>query len=183
MEPAFLDNKYQKWYFNLVNKARSEDRKKSSGEYYERHHIIPSCLGGSNSIKNLVLLTAKEHFIAHALLCKCTEGTAKLKMFYAFRMFQSASDTQHRYMSSALYERLRKETSIARSKSFSGTNCPMYEMKGSKHPTFGQKWYNDGTYEYKVFPDKVMPTWSLGRLHPTTQNIANYNKKRVKTNG
>lgn len=41
---------------------------KGKGIYYESHHILPKCLNGSNKKDNLVLLTAKEHFIAHKLL-------------------------------------------------------------------------------------------------------------------
>ena len=32
--------------------------------YRERHHIIPRCLGGSNTAENLVYLTAEEHFVS-----------------------------------------------------------------------------------------------------------------------
>lgn len=38
--------------------------------YYEKHHIVPKCLGGTDDIENLVLLPARAHFIAHALLHK-----------------------------------------------------------------------------------------------------------------
>lgn len=41
-----------------------------SSNYYENHHIIPRSLNGSNSSENLVLLTAREHFICHWLLVK-----------------------------------------------------------------------------------------------------------------
>ncbi len=68
---------YQKIYDQIVEKARSENRKKSKIDYYERHHIIPKCLNGSNEKSNLVLLTAKEHFICHKLLAEiypCIKG-------------------------------------------------------------------------------------------------------------
>jgi hypothetical protein len=64
---------YQKIYKNLVNNARSQNRVKLNKDnpqyiYYENHHILPKCLGGSNEKENLVLLTSKEHFICHKLL-------------------------------------------------------------------------------------------------------------------
>ena len=44
----------------------------STEQYWEGHHIIPKCLGGSGSTrarhKNIIRLTAEEHFIAHKLL-------------------------------------------------------------------------------------------------------------------
>jgi len=36
--------------------------------YYERHHIIPKSLGGTNDSANLVYLTGSNHFEAHRLL-------------------------------------------------------------------------------------------------------------------
>ena len=59
---------YQKIYNSLMEK--SKDRKKGCGVYYENHHIVPKCLGGSNQKNNLVLLTAEEHWVAHLLLVK-----------------------------------------------------------------------------------------------------------------
>lgn len=59
---------YQKAYDKIINQARLDDRKKHHGIYYESHHILPKCLGGSNDKSNRVLLTAREHFIAHKLL-------------------------------------------------------------------------------------------------------------------
>lgn len=46
--------------------------------YYERHHVIPKCLGGNDSKANLVYLTAEEHWVAHLLLVKMNPGVSKL---------------------------------------------------------------------------------------------------------
>lgn len=80
----FISNKYSKWYFNIINKAKIQNRIKGFGIYYESHHIIPSSLGGNNKITNKVLLTFKEHFVCHHLLTKMCEGENKMKMCYAF---------------------------------------------------------------------------------------------------
>ena len=61
---------YQKIYESIINKAKSENRKKHNGTYYENHHIKPRCLNGGEEKENKVLLTAKEHFICHKLLLK-----------------------------------------------------------------------------------------------------------------
>lgn len=53
-----------------MESRRSLNRKKSKNEYFENHHIIPKFLNGSNNASNLILLTAREHFIAHWLLSK-----------------------------------------------------------------------------------------------------------------
>lgn len=64
---------YKVIYENLVNKAKSENRKKSEKVYYEAHHIKPKSFGGEGDCRNInhpniVLLTPKEHYIAHLLL-------------------------------------------------------------------------------------------------------------------
>ena len=65
----YLTNKYTVWYYNII--ARANQRVNQEG-YFEKHHIIPRSLGGSNEVSNLVKLTAKEHFICHMLLPKMT---------------------------------------------------------------------------------------------------------------
>lgn len=50
--------------------------------YTEKHHIVPRCMNGTNSDENLVVLTAKEHFVAHHLLCKIYPKHPKL--WFAF---------------------------------------------------------------------------------------------------
>lgn len=69
---------YKKIYNNIIEKALSSHRSKlpkanSDYIYYENHHIIPSCMGGSDDSSNRVLLTAQEHYIAH----KCLYYSAK----------------------------------------------------------------------------------------------------------
>lgn len=98
----YLQNKYTKWYFNIISTAQS----RTLNEYKEQHHIIPVSLGGSNNKDNLVELTAREHYICHLLLVKMTEGACKKSMSYALWMMTNASTTyQERYKAkSKLYE-------------------------------------------------------------------------------
>lgn len=56
---------YSKHYDSLIKRALARD---TINGYYEIHHIIPKCIGGSNEPDNLVKLTAREHAIAHLLL-------------------------------------------------------------------------------------------------------------------
>jgi endogenous inhibitor of DNA gyrase (YacG/DUF329 family) len=96
---------YLKIYNTLINSAKSKDRKKKKGGiYYEKHHIRPVCIGGDNSPSNLVLLTAKEHYMAHKLLCEIYPESNSLR--YAFwLMINSKSKGQQRYKTcSRVYE-------------------------------------------------------------------------------
>ena len=57
--------KYDEFIQNILN---TRGRFACEDEYYERHHIVPRCLGGNNDESNLIDLYAREHFIAHKLL-------------------------------------------------------------------------------------------------------------------
>lgn len=64
---------YKCIYNKLIQKAKLENRTKKSDFYYEAHHIKPKSFGGEGNCRNtkhpnIVLLTPKEHYIAHLLL-------------------------------------------------------------------------------------------------------------------
>jgi hypothetical protein len=100
----FNDSKYTKWYFNIIRKAKSEPRAKGN-EYYERHHITPRCLDGNDTEYNLVLLTAKEHYVCHWLLCKMVDESIRYKLYFAFwRMTQSTAKMQAKKFNARQYE-------------------------------------------------------------------------------
>ena len=83
----FLDNKYTKIYFAIIDNARGGKRIRGSNDGYQNHHIIPKSMGGTNSKDNLICLTYKEHRVCHRLLINMTEGQDKQKMSYAYSWF------------------------------------------------------------------------------------------------
>lgn len=60
-------DKAEQDYKTLITNQRGLDKSKLTG-YYEKHHIIPRCLGGLDEDSNYVLLTYREHILAHMLL-------------------------------------------------------------------------------------------------------------------
>jgi hypothetical protein len=70
---------YKRIHDQIIQLAQLANRKKGNQIYYERHHIIPKCMGGNDDIENLVLLTGREHFIIHKLLCEIYPDNLKLK--------------------------------------------------------------------------------------------------------
>lgn len=154
----FNDTKYTKWYWNIIRSAQLLQRKKYNGEYFESHHIIPKSLGGSNAKINLVLLTAREHYVCHLLLPKmCNSSDHKRRMVYAYMQLScqaNAHRVSHQYHS-RLYERFRRSYV----ESISGSNCYMYGVPktveqrtkisqtrlanstgaGEKNPMYGKK--------------------------------------------
>lgn len=79
----------------LIKNAKNREKPNT---YCEKHHIIPKCLNGSNDITNLVYLTAKEHYVAHHLLCKINPDNCNL--FFAFNAMNNwkSRNTYQRYI-------------------------------------------------------------------------------------
>ncbi len=72
---------HSKVYYSIINRAKNRGLDKSKYEtYHEIHHIIPKCIGGTNDKDNLVMLTAKEHFICHLLLEKIYPNEKGLRL-------------------------------------------------------------------------------------------------------
>jgi len=105
------NNKYQKWYDKLIDRARN----RTIEGYVERHHIVPRSLGGTNEEGNLVDLTAREHLVAHMLLPRFVEN--KAPMWLAVYMMMH---TQGRKHTGRLYEQAKIEfRGICKSRKYS----------------------------------------------------------------
>lgn len=65
---------YKEIYQHLITSKKKLNRFLGDGNNYDLHHILPKSLGGTDEEDNLVLLTYKEHFIAHKLLTKIFPG-------------------------------------------------------------------------------------------------------------
>ena len=91
---------YTRIYNILISRAKS----RVIEGYVEKHHIIPKCVGGTNDKDNLVILTAREHFIAHQLLVKIYPNEPKLA--FAARMMCISKSGQQRY-NNRFYEWLK----------------------------------------------------------------------------
>lgn len=100
-----LDNKYEKIYNAIINRALNESR--DIGKY-EKHHIIPLSISNDNSKNNIVKLTLREHFICHKLLVKMYSGSNKCKMLKALYMM---SNTRGLMLSSRIYEECKSNLS------------------------------------------------------------------------
>lgn len=127
------ESKYSRWYEALITKAKN----RTIDGYVETHHIIPRCFGGNDSNANLVKLTAREHYIAHALLWKMKfTGVYGSKMAFAFSTFINKMTTEirgvhHTYtISSRVYETFRKEYSRLLKEKWAREGA---NFKGKKH--------------------------------------------------
>ena len=133
-------------------------------EYGEIHHILPRSLGGSDIKDNLVRLTAREHFICHALLAEMYEiySFEWYKMNHAFMMMVSNTNKQNRYFNSRLYELKRKDFSKTMSNA----------QTGIKNSQFGKMWITDGKCNTRINKDTEVPIgWKIGRTLPYKEKI------------
>jgi len=132
----FLDNKYTKWYYQIIIKAQSENRVKlkrtdSDYIYYEKHHILPKCKSMFPEYSNLkehpwnsVLLTPREHYICHMLLINMTTSKAKSSMATSFKFFKLKQYSYYKNIKK--YIKDTEETRIKKSLANSGENNGMY---------------------------------------------------------
>jgi hypothetical protein len=105
---------YQKIYDNLMSSRlllkQQRYTNKKQGVYFEGHHIIPKAKGGEGTSSrglnhsNIVLLTAREHFLAHWLLWRIYGDRASA---LAFHKMMSSNKNQDRIISSRGYEEAR----------------------------------------------------------------------------
>jgi hypothetical protein len=124
--------KYERWYNSIVENAKKRNWNKNDSEHYlEAHHVVPRCFGGSNTKDNIILLTAREHFICHLLLVKIhTQPDEKVKMIYALYRMCGIINDDRKVMSSRWFESVRRMMSLG----CSGKNHPQY---GTTHPSKG----------------------------------------------
>lgn len=115
-------------YLRIYNELMEHSKNRNLECYTEAHHIIPRCLNGDDSEENLATLTAREHFIAHLLLCKIYPNHRGLRL--ALWMMTNVKDkNQKRYSpNSRLYEMIRLEYS----ESIRGVNSHNYGKKHSE---------------------------------------------------
>jgi hypothetical protein len=112
---------YQKIHDSIIQRAKT----RILTGYKERHHIIPRCLGGTDTIDNLVDLTAREHFIIHKLLCEIYPNETKL--IYAMWMMSNIKyENRTYYIGNREYERIKQIFRNNLSIKMTGKNNPFY---------------------------------------------------------
>ncbi|APO80189.1 NUMOD3 domain-containing DNA-binding protein [Pseudomonas putida] len=123
---------YANIYAALVKNAKARGLNKSKVEgYFETHHIIPRCMGGSDGKSNLVMFTGREHYIAHMLLWKAYPEEVSL-MRAAHMMSSRWQSSTGVKTTSRLYAQLRLEYAVAVSEQVAGEGNPFYGKKHSE---------------------------------------------------
>jgi len=87
----FVNNKYRDWYIKIISNKITNPLYHDI--YGENHHIIPKSIMPeyTKEEKNIIRLSAKEHFICHLLLIKFTKDKDY------FKMCKALSKMTHQY--------------------------------------------------------------------------------------
>ena len=171
---------YKKIYNSLITSRMllNEKRKieKNNGNYFEKHHIIPKCKGGDNSKDNLLLLTAREHYLAHWLLWLIYRDR---QMALAFHKMSSINKNQKRIISSKDYERVRevyRETNIGNTygKAHKGRKISNEQRKAQSIKMKNKFNGDDNPFYGKTHTDEFKNKLSEKRKNMKNEEIHNY---------
>lgn len=193
---------YLKHYQFLIERAKTREEP----EFFEKHHITPRCLGGSDSSSNIVKLTPREHFIAHLLLWKIHPEHQGLS--FAVVMMGKRNNRKYGFLKKVASEQniaKTPEEKKKRSERMKGNSYGVGPNKkkghqGESHPMFGKKhtaeaklasgekkkgkraWSKDGVCV--MSKDCPGEGWFLGNVNrtngPWNKNLTLENDPRVK---
>jgi hypothetical protein len=176
---------YRKLYDAIC--YRGQEKRKL--DYFEKHHIVPKCIGGNDDKNNLTELTAREHYIVHWLLHKIYPDNWKIA--HAFLWMATENGKNKRAITSTQYSRAKKAMANSCSIRMKDVSNPMHNeeakkkiserMKGDNNPMRkfpernhilnggltpsmgGAKWFNNGTESRYYRPSDTVPAgWSEG---------------------
>jgi hypothetical protein len=147
---------YLSKYIDIIEKARSENRVKYQGIYYENHHIWPNCWCKGELeylVKdpiNLVLLTANEHFLVH---------------YYLFKMFPNDKSTIH-----ALWRMCNQQNEFRKEGYVVDKDALIYEEAKEAKVKVMKSESNPGKNKTQNTKDKISKslkgrkTWNKGKI-------------------
>lgn len=162
---------YIKIYYDIVNKAKGRglNKKLFKGLYFEKHHIIPACYFKSRKIatynENLVLLTAREHFICHHLLWKSNKNNRALFLAH-YRNSNCFKDCK---FSSRQYKQIKEFRSLM--------------FSGSGNPSFGKVNPFQGKHHSAETKERLKKAWierRKNKVSDETRQKQSLNKKGKK---
>lgn len=146
---------YQKIYNKLVEYRQQYP---ATG-YVERHHILPKSMGGSDDPSNLVVLTGREHWVAHLLLWKVYRNSQTIQACHMMAMRCKVRGIS-KVRSSRMYETLRIEHAKLVSERHKITQL------GEGNSQYATRWIcsNELQQNKKISKDDEIPDgWILGR--------------------
>lgn len=120
---------YQKVYNSFIDDRKEKEQKLfASGKYFEKHHIVPRSMGGSNNKQNIVALTPEDHFFAHLLLAKIYGGKM-MRALFAMSNLKYGVNQRPDFSYRMKYGHIRRMVAREYSEKYSGENSPISDKK------------------------------------------------------
>ncbi len=181
---------YKKIYDNFMQDRLDKKPErlllKKNGDYFEGHHIIPKSKGGvgnSNRPKNnqnIVLLTSREHFLAHWILWRIHRDRPSA---LAFHKMLSSNKNQNRITSSKGYEEARESfrlTNIGNQYGKGKTKIISEEQKKNHSLIMKGKYLGDNNpFFNKKHTEESKDKIRKSREGINKDKIWNYNGKKI----
>jgi hypothetical protein len=80
-----------------------------SNQYYEKHHIIPRYMEGTNNAANIIKLTYRQHILAHLLLYRVYRNIEDLT---AYKLMKGLCESQKQAISQMIGEKHKRSGHI-----------------------------------------------------------------------
>lgn len=162
-------------HISRYDKLINHYRKTITEGYVEKHHIIPKCMGGDDSLSNLVALPPRAHYIAHYLLWKAYPNNKSLA--HAYAMMAVNNPYQYRIMNSKLYELAK----TARSSVLKGVpRSEEVKIKMRKPKSTNANYF--GNTNAKGNKGKKHPPRSADHIQKLSESLKCYHKKLKEQN-
>lgn len=147
---------YKQNYFDFMESRQKLSRSKSDETYYELHHILPKSIYPEYAKLpgNLVLLTPREHFLAHYLLTKIFEGENKFKMLCAFMRMTYGNPPYLKYASSRIFE-IKKQEYLKASKKWHKEHPTIWSDEDKKRISERHKGKKQSSYTKTLLSEKT----------------------------
>lgn len=157
---------YEKIYNQLIKRSREENRQKTKDNYYEEHHIIPKCIGGTNEKFNLVLFTAREHFVAHWILTRIYPNEPGI--IFAWNSFCMRLGNPSTHKENLNHEVTSRKYEIARKKVVALMKTNINPFREYNKTLFGTTYINNGKINKRIKKEQLVlyleQGWSKGRI-------------------
>ena len=144
-------------YIKFINERLQ--RELSEDVVQERHHIIPTALGGLS--KGTIQLTVREHLIAHLILSKCYGGSMSLALYMMSHergTLISLTSRQYEQVKKNVNEHLR----IVHTGVFQTEETKVKRRLSLK----GHFWITNGIEDVLLSPNSVVPKdWYRGKTN------------------
>ena len=159
---------------------------KRCGFYFEGHHIVPKCKGGTGNSnrpknnENIVLLTAREHFLSHWLLWRIYGDR---QMALSFHKMMSITKKTNRIKSSRGYQEAREAFRITNKGNQYGKGVKkiISEEQKKNHSKIMKGRYigKDNPFFNKKHSEETKQKIRDGRKNINKEKIWNYSGKKV----